>query len=296
MTMSKKVEEKKQKSYEKQNQFLEVLKRLVKNKTAVAGFIIFIILALASICAPLLTPYSYSTPSPAEALQGPSAAHIFGTDNLGRDLFTRILYGGRVSLGLSLLAVAFSTICGVVIGAICGYFGKGLDNVVMRLLDIIQAIPAMLLTIIIATSLGTGLDKTVLALGIGPIPLMARLTRSSVMKASSFEYVEAAEAIGCSQFRRIFMHVLPNSLAPMIVEASMGVASTILSLSSLSYIGLGVQPPTPEWGALLSGAKLYMRSHPYLIIFPGVFIALTVLALNLAGDGLRDALDPRLRQ
>jgi peptide/nickel transport system permease protein len=190
--------------------------------------------------------------------------------------------------------IAAATV-GVLLGALCGYIGGRFDFTVMRFLDIFQAIPGMLLTIAISAALGAGFDKTILALAISRIPAIARITRSSVMKVSGNEFLEAAEAIGCSNIRRIFVHVLPNSLAPVIVEITMGIASTVLVLASLSYIGLGIQPPTPEWGAMLSAAKGYIRTYPYMIFFPGVFIASTVLALNLAGDGLRDALDPKLK-
>jgi peptide/nickel transport system permease protein len=226
----------------------------------------------------------------------PCLQHLFGTDEIGRDILTRVLYGGRYSLSIGFIAIGSSCIVGSIIGAFCGYYGGMIDNIIMRFLDIFQALPGMLLTITISAALGTGFDKTILALAIGRIPGFARMMRSSIMNVRGNEFIEAAEAIGCGQLRRIFKHAVPNALAPVIVEMTMGIANCVLTLSSLSYIGLGVQPPTPEWGAMLSSAKAYIRSYPYMIIFPGIFIALTVLSLNLAGDGLRDALDPKLKK
>ena len=279
----------------KEKQFVIVIKRLFKSPTATAGIIIFGVLALLAIFSPVITPYHYAEINPSTRFLSPSWTHPCGTDNLGRDIFTRILFGGRYSLSMGFIAVFVSATFGILIGSLCGYFGGRLDNYVMRFLDIFQAIPGMLLTIAIAAALGSGFDKTILALAVSHIPQQARITRSSVMKVRGNEFIEAAEAIGCNQFRRIFIHVLPNSLAPVLVQVTMEIANTILILSSLSYIGLGIQPPIPEWGAMLSAGRAYIRTYPYMIIFPGLFIAITVLALNLAGDGLRDALDPRLK-
>lgn len=272
-----------------------VIKRLRKNKTAMFGLFIFTLLALSAIFAPLLSPYGYATLDMKHAFQGPSAAHWFGTDDLGRDIFTRILYGGRYSLTIGIISVSFALVAGVVIGTIAGYFGGRADNLIMRFLDIFQSIPGLILTIAISAALGSGFDKTILALSISRIPSFARVLRASIMRVREQEYLEAAESIRCGKFRIIMKYVLPNSLAPLIVEATMGVANTVLTAASLSYIGLGVQPPTPEWGAMLSGAKGYIRDYSYMLTFPGLFIAITVLCLNMLGDGLRDALDPRLK-
>jgi len=279
----------------KESQFLAVVKRIIRNPTAATGFTIFLVLVFLAVFAPVLSPYKYTQMNMRETFQGPSLKHLCGTDNLGRDIFTRLIYGGRYSLSMGFIAMIAAATIGVMLGSLCGYFLGKFDFYVMRFLDIFQAIPGMLLTIAISAALGAGFDKTILALAISRIPAVTRLTRSAVMKVRQNEFVEAAEAIGCSQFRRIFLHVLPNSLAPVIVEITMGIANTVLVLSSLSYIGLGVQPPTPEWGAMLSAAKGYIRTYPYMILFPGLFIATTVLSLNLAGDGLRDALDPKLK-
>lgn len=272
-----------------------VLSRLARNRNAVIGLIIFVALILSVILIPIFSGYGMSDMDMANKCQGPSAAHPFGTDDFGRDIFIRIFYGGRYSLSISLIAVALSTAVGMAIGAVAGYFGGAVDNLLMRILDAIQAIPSLLLTIIVSTVLGTGFDKTILALAITRIPGTVRLLRASVLQTREEQYLEAAEAIGCSHLRRILRYVLPNSWSPIIVHATMGVANTVLSLASLSYIGLGISPPTPEWGAMLSMARGYLRDYPYMLIFPGLFICLTVLSLNMFGDGLRDALDPKLK-
>ena len=269
--------------------------RFLRNPTAVAGLIIFAILAILAILAPYITPYDYKTMDPRSLFQEPSWKHWCGTDQLGRDILTRLLYGGRYSMSMGFIAVGFAAICGVALGSICGFFGGKLDEYVMRFLDIFQAIPGILLTICMAAALGNGFDKVIWALAITRVPGIARLMRGSVMKIRSVEYIEAAEAIGCSKARRIIKYIIPNALAPVIVEVTMGIASTVLQLATLSYIGLGVQPPTPEWGAMLSDAKKYVLTHPRLLVYPGVFIAMTVLALNFIGDGLRDAFDRKLK-
>lgn len=272
-----------------------VIKRLGKNRTAVFGLIVFVILALLAIFSTIINPYVYDAMSLKEKNQSPSADHWFGTDDLGRDIMSRVLYGGRYSLSIGLLAIIAALAVGVFIGAISGFFGGWVDNIIMRILDIIQAVPGMLMTIAISTALGTGFTNTVLALALSRIPQFARVLRAQVLSTRTQEYVEAAQAIGCSNARRIVKYVLPNSFAPVLVSATMGVANTILMLASLSYIGLGVQPPTPEWGAMLSAARPFIREYPYQLVFPGIFIGLAVLALNLFGDGLRDALDPKLK-
>lgn len=283
------------KKQKKESANAAAIKRLRKNKTAMFGLVIFVLLALSAIFAPLLSPYGYATLDMKHAFQGPSAAHWFGTDDLGRDIFTRILYGGRYSLTIGIISVSFALVVGIVIGTVAGYFGGMVDNLIMRFLDIFQSIPGLILTIAISAALGSGFDKTILALSISRIPSFARVLRASIMRVREQEYLEAAESIRCGKFRIIMKYVLPNSWAPLIVEATMGVANTVLTAASLSYIGLGVQPPTPEWGAMLSGAKGYIRDYSYMLTFPGIFIALTVLCLNMLGDGLRDALDPRLK-
>lgn len=279
----------------RETEFSASMKRLYKNKVAMFGLMLFCTLALLSVFAPLIAPYNYTEMNIAERLQTPSWKHILGTDELGRDIFSRILYGGRYSLSIGILAIGFAVACGIVIGSVAGYFGGWVDNIIMRVLDVIQSIPGILLTIAMSAALGSGFDKTIIALSISRIPSMARMIRASMMRIRKEEYLEAAESLGCSKFRQIMRYLLPNCYTPLLVNATMGVASMVLETASLSYIGLGVQPPTPEWGAMLAASKGFIRNYPHTLIVPGVFIALAVLGLNLFGDGLRDALDPKLK-
>lgn len=279
----------------KNSEFGAAINRLSKNKTAMTGVCIFMALVLLSVFAPVFTNYEYDALNLPEKFQGPSLRHLFGTDEMGRDIFTRIIYGGRYSLSIGVMATAVGLFFGVILGSIAGFYGGKIDNWLMRFLDIFQSIPILLLSIVIATALGAGFDKTILALAIAQIPDYARQMRASILQVRSLEYIEAADAIGCGTFRQIVRYVLPNSFAPLLVSTTMGVAGTILMTASLSYLGIGIQPPTPEWGAMLSAAKVYIRHYPHLLFFPGVMIAITVLALNMFGDGLRDALDPKLK-
>lgn len=288
----KKIKVKKQKQV---SEFGAAMRRLAKNKTAMIGLGIFVVLLVLAILSPVINPYDYATPNVKDRCQGPSLKHWFGTDELGRDIFSRIMYGGRYSLTIGLIATLSSMLAGIVLGAVAGFFGGWVDNLIMRFLDVVQSIPGLLLTICVSAALGTGFDKTILALSVSRIPGMARTLRASVMQTRNEEYVEAAGVIGCGTFRTIVKYVLPNSFALLLVSATMGIANTILTTASLSYIGLGIQPPTPEWGAMLSAAKKFIRDYPYMLIFPGLFIAITVLSLNMLGDGLRDALDPKLK-
>ena len=279
----------------KNSQFLEVLKRLSKSKTATIGLIIIVIEIILAILAPLIIPYDPNAIDILGKLTGPSAQHWFGTDELGRDIFSRILYGSRYSLSIGIIGTLITTIIGTFIGAIVGYYGGTFDNIFMRILDVIQAMPPILFTIVIATALGSGFQNTLLALAVSGIPGAVRLVRGSVLGIRKMEYLESAESINCPKMRTIFVHVLPNAISPSIVAASMNVASLILTAAGLSFIGLGVQAPTPEWGAMLSASRNYIRDYPYMVLFPGLAIAVTVLALNLLGDGLRDAMDPKLK-
>lgn len=280
----------------RESQILAILKRLKKNKLAMTGGVILVIIVLAAIFAPLLTPYSYDTMDTAHALEGPSSAHWCGTDNLGRDLFTRLLYGARYSLALGFVSVIVSQLFGILIGSVVGYYGGVVEDVVMRILDVIQSIPGTLFTITVATVFGNGFGNTILALAISHIPGSARSTRALVLSVRKNEYLEAAEACNCSDIRKITTHIIPNIISYMIVSLTTATAYTILQAASLSYIGLGVQPPQPEWGALLTGARDYMRDYTYLLIAPCICIAITVLSLNLLGDGLRDAMDPKMKK
>lgn len=273
-----------------------VFKQLSKNRLAMLGLVIFLLELAVVIAAPLIIPYDYTAMDITAIQQGPSAQHLFGTDELGRDIFSRILYGGRYSITMGLLSVTISTTVGMTIGAIAGYFGGWVDNIIMRVLDVIQSLPAMLLTIVISAALGSGYVNTILALSVNGLPAAARMLRAQMLKVRDSEYIEAAVSINCSRFRIITSHLVPNSLSANIVQATMGVANMIVMAASLSFIGLGVQPPTPEWGAMLSGARQFIRQCPHMVIAPGLAIAITILALNLMGDGLRDALDPKLKR
>ncbi|MBD5393169.1 MAG: ABC transporter permease [Lachnospiraceae bacterium] len=280
----------------KESQLLSILKRLARNKLSVAGGIILLIIILGAVFAPLIAPYSYDAMDAQHILEKPSRLHICGTDNLGRDIFSRLLYGARYSLALGFVSVIVSQFFGVIIGSVVGYYGGVLEDAVMRVLDVIQSIPGTLLTITVATVFGSGFGNTILALAISHIPGSARNTRALVLSVRKNEYLEAADACNCSDIRKIVTHILPNIISYMIVSFITATAYTILQAASLSYIGLGVQPPTPEWGALLTSARDYMRDYTYMLIFPCIFIALTVLSLNLLGDGLRDAMDPKMKR
>ena len=280
----------------KQSEFVRVMKQMSKNKLAMFGLIILLAELVLVLLAPVIAPYEYSYMDAMAMQQGPSAAHWFGTDELGRDIFSHVLYGGRYSITMGLFAVLISQTMGIALGAVAGYFGGQVDNVMMRALDIVQSLPAMLLSIVLSTVLGPGYMNTILALSVNGMPGAARMLRAQMMKVRDCEYIEAAQSINCSKFRIIVNHMIPNSFSPNIVQATMGVAHMITMAASLSFIGLGVQPPTPEWGAMLSGSRQFIRQCPHMVIFPGLAIAITILALNLMGDGLRDALDPKLKR
>ncbi len=279
----------------KNSEFLRVLRQLSKNKAAMLGLIIFVVEVIVAILAPLIAPYDYSMMDMTNCFATPSLAHPFGCDDMGRDIFSRVLIGARYSISSGVLAVGFALVIGMAIGAVAGFFGGWVDNLVMRLLDVIQAIPGMVMMIVISAVLGPGFVNTIIAMAFGSIPGMARMLRAQMLKVRENEYIEAAVSINCSKLRIVMSHLLPNCMSPMIVQATMGVAQTITLCAGLSFIGLGVQPPTPEWGAMLAAARQFIRQAPHLVIFPGVAIAITVLALNLMGDGLRDALDPKLK-
>jgi ABC-type dipeptide/oligopeptide/nickel transport system permease subunit len=280
---------------EKSSLLLETLQRMLKSPGAKVGTVLFLLIILASLCAPLIAPYKPNDMDLKHMYAGPSSLHWMGTDGLGRDQLTRLLYGGRYSLALGIFASVFGAFFGVIIGSLAGYFGGRTETLVMRLMDIWSSIPGMLLCILISATLGKGFFNTVLALSLGGVPEAARYIRAQILKERSKEYLEAAEAINCSKFSIMFRHLLPNVIQPILVNVTMGIGMVITMAAALSYIGLGVQPPTPEWGALLSAGRSHILNYPYLIMFPGLVIAITVFAVNLMGDGLRDALDPKLR-
>jgi peptide/nickel transport system permease protein len=280
----------------KQSEFKLVARRLAKNPMALISFFVAIFLVFIAIFAPLIAPYPYDKQDLMHTRKPPSAEHWFGTDELGRDVFSRVIYGSRYSLSIGILAVALGTVIGLFLGAIAGYFGGAADDIVMRFMDILQSIPGILLAITISVVLGPGFFNTLLALSIGGIAMGCRLTRAAILNIRSQEYLEAATSINASTPRIITRHVLPNSFSPLLVSATLSIGNVIMAAAMLSFIGLGVQPPTPEWGSMIAGGRSLIRACPWMVTFPGIFIMLTVLALNLFGDGLRDALDPKLKK
>ena len=280
----------------KQTRLHEIWVQLKRNKLAVVSMFVLIALVLVAVLAPVLAPYYYDDQNVANKYAKPSAEHPLGTDKLGRDILSRLIYGSRASLTMGIVAVLIGGLIGIIIGAISGYYGSWVDNLMMRLLDIYQAIPMFLLCVALAAILGASLRNAIIALGLGIVPGYARIMRASVMTVRETEYIESAKSINCGVFRIITKHIIPNAIGPMIVQLTMGVGSCILSGAALSYIGLGVQPPTPEWGSMISEARAVMRQYPTHAIFPGICIMIAVLACNLLGDGLRDALDPKLKQ
>ena len=281
----------------KQSQMADVWFRLKKNKAAMCGLAVIIIIALLAIFADVIADYETKVIAqyPAERYQSPSWEHIFGTDAYGRDIFARVIHGARYSLMFGIVCTAVSLVGGALIGASAAFFGGKVENIIMRILDTIACIPAMLLTLSLVSAFGAGLQSLMLAISIGSIPSFARVVRSVVLTVVRQDYIEAAKATGVGTFRTIVFHVFPNAIGIIIVDATMNIAGLIMSAASLSFIGMGIQPPEPEWGAMLSGARDYMESAVWLMLFPGLFIMLSAYSFNLVGDGLRDALDPRLR-
>ena len=282
----------------KRSQFEEVWRRLKKNKMAMIGLAIVLFLVLLAVFADFLFNYEEVVikQNTAIRLQGPSAEHWFGTDEFGRDILARLVHGGRISLVVGVIAVAIALVLGGTLGAISGFFGGKVDMLISRAMDILLAVPSLLLSITIVSALGPSIINLMIAIAVSSVPGYARIVRSSVMTVRDNEFVEAAKAIGANDAQIIASHILPNCLAPIIVQVSLKVASAILSTSGLSFLGLGVKAPTPEWGSMLSGGRAYLRNAPHLTVFPGLCIMLTILSMNLLGDGLRDALDPKLKQ
>ena len=280
----------------RRSQLAEVWGRLLQNKLAVVGMIIVILLILMCIFAKFICRYSYDEQNYGEALMMPCAQHILGTDNYGRDLFARIVYGGRISLLTAVLAVAISLVIGGAMGAVAGYFGGTVDNVIMRVTDLLQAIPGTLLAVCVSAMLGSGVWQTAIAIAAGGFAPSCRMMRATSLTIRTQEYIEAAKVNGASNLRIILTHTIPNCLAPMIVDASLRIGGSIMQISGLAFLGLGVQPPTPEWGSILNAGRVYLRTFWPLITFPGVAIVLTMFAFNVFGDGLRDALDPKLKR
>ncbi len=273
----------------------EIWRRFRKNRLAMVGLVMITLIVLVSLLAPFIAPYGLDEQNARNRLMAPCAEHIFGTDNYGRDIFTRVLYGGRISLAVAVVATAISGFFGIILGATAGYFGGRIDNGIMRVLDVFMALPATLTAIAISTVLGTGITKTMLALGLATVPRFARIVRGPILSLRSSEFIEAAQAIDVSTPKIIFRHVLPNVLSPIIVQATLYIANTLMVASSLSFVGLGVQPPSAEWGAMITAGRAYIKGNWWMITFPGLAILLSVFSMNVLGDGLRDALDPRLK-
>lgn len=284
------------KKSKKNSQAKEIWRRFKKNKVAMLGLVLLILVCLMAILADVIVPYEQATIQDiANRLQGPSGNHIFGTDELGRDVFARIVHGSRYSLLIGISTSIFSLIIGGFLGAVAGYYGGAIDNIIMRLTDVVMTVPPILLSLAVVAALGPNLTNLLIAITISCVPSMVRMVRSTVMTVVDMDYVDAAGSYGGSDMRIIFKYVIPNALGPIIVTTTMNVASMILSAAGLSFLGMGVQPPSPEWGALLSDARQYMFTAPHLLYIPGIFIVIAALSFNLAGDGLRDALDPKLK-
>ncbi len=282
--------------YKKSSQVREIWRRFKKNKTAMLGLYILSITVLVAIFADLIVPYQKAVLQVGrERLQLPSAAHWFGTDGFGRDVFARVVHGSRYSLLIGVSTSLIALVLGGLLGAAAGYYGGRADNFIMRIMDVFMCIPPILLALAIVAALGPSLQNLLIAITISAMPDKTRLIRSTILTVAEQDFVEAAHSYGAKDLRIIIKYILPNAIGPVIVSTTMGIASMILSAAGLSYLGMGVQPPAPEWGAMLSEARQYMRQAAYLLYFPGIAILLSALSFNLVGDGLRDALDPKLR-
>ncbi|GAB6988060.1 nickel transporter permease [Paenibacillus pini] len=266
-----------------------------KNKTALLGLGLILFFIIIAIIAPYIAPYGYKDQQLMDRLKPPSSAHWFGTDDFGRDLFTRVLFGARISLWVGFFSVIGSIVVGTVLGILAGYYGKWADMLISRLFDIVLAFPSILLAIAIVAILGPSLQNALYAIAIVNIPTYGRLVRAKVLSLKNEEYIMSAKAIGMKNNRILFSHILPNSLTPIIVQGTLGIATAIIEAAALGFLGLGAQPPDPEWGKMLSDSRQFIQKAPWTVVFPGVSIMLTVLGFNLMGDGLRDVLDPRMK-
>lgn len=280
----------------KDSSFGSVFVQFTRNKAAVIGIILIFLLIIMAIIAPVIAPYNYTAIDPIHANEAPSAQHIFGTDSFGRDILSRIFFGARASLGIGIGSSLIGVIIGVIFGSIAGFFGGIVESLILRICDVIQSIPNILLCILISQLLGQGLFPTMVALAFYSIPEVVRLLRSSMMSLRDQEFIEASRAINCSKLRILCVHMLPNSLSSVIVSFSIGVGMKIMNSAGLSFLGLGIQEPMAEWGAMISAGRAAMRYAPHVVLIPGIFVAIVVLAFNIVGDGLRDSLDPKLRR
>lgn len=273
----------------------DTLRRLARSRSALAGGLLFTLIALIVMLAPALSPYSPIKTNQRMPLEAPSAAHLMGTDRFGRDIFARVLWGGRLSLSVGVVAVGIAAFSGVTFGLIAGYYGRRVDAVIMRAVDLLLAFPSILLALAIIATLGSSLVNLMIAVGVAGIPDYVRITRGAVLTLREREFVLSARVVGCRDYAIIFRHILPNVLAPVTVLATLGVASAIITGSALSFLGLGIRPPAPEWGNMLADGREFLEAAWWVAFFPGLAIMLAVLSINLLGDGLRDVLDPRLR-
>ena len=286
----------KQNKNKKHSQLREVWRRFRKSKTAMFGLVLLVLVLMMAIFADVIVPYSKATEQNILVRkQGPSAEHWFGTDELGRDVFARVVHGSRYSLLIGISTSVLSLLLGGLLGALAAFYGGKVDNIIMRLTDVVMTVPPILLSLAVVAALGPNLKNLLLAITISCVPSMVRMVRSVVLTVSDQDYIEDARSYGASDIRIILKYVIPNALGPIIVTTTMNVAGMILSAAGLSFIGMGVQPPAPEWGALLSDAEIYMFDAPHLLYFPGLFIVISALSFSLVGDGLRDALDPKLK-
>ncbi|WP_153463271.1 MULTISPECIES: nickel transporter permease [Sediminibacillus] len=276
--------------------WLDAFSRLIRSKTSFIGLLIILLLLVVAAMAPVVATHDPTDQQLLDRYLAPSGDHWLGTDELGRDIYSRIVYGTRISIQIGLIAVGISAVIGILLGGIAGYFGRWVDQVIMRVIDILMAFPSILLAIALVAVLGASLTNAMIAIGIVGVPQFARIVRSTVLSVKETEYIEAARAIGAKNNRILFQHVLPNCLAPIIVQATLSIGTAILDAAGLSFLGLGAQPPSPEWGAMLSDGRAALQTAPWVVAFPGLAIFLVVLGFNLFGDGLRDALDPRLKQ
>ena len=274
---------------------LEAGRRLLRSRSGVVGGALLLAIGLSILLAPALSPYDPIKTNQRDPLEPPSVAHLMGTDRFGRDILSRVLWGGRISLAVGLVSVGIAACSGVVLGLAAGYYGRRVDAVIMRLTDLLLAFPGILLALAIIATLGSSLPNLMIAVGIAAIPEYIRITRGTVLGLVEQEYVLAARVVGCRDDAVIFKHILPNVTAPLIVLATLGTAGAIITGSALSFLGLGIRPPAPEWGNMLAEGREFLRYAWWVAFFPGLAIMLAVLAINLLGDGLRDALDPRLR-
>ncbi|MEH7393515.1 ABC transporter permease [Bacillus sp. JJ1474] len=280
----------------KQERWRQVIFAITSNRAALFGGIIIIFYLIMTLFAPFLAPYDPYVIQLENKLQPPNIEHWMGTDDKGRDILSRILYGSRLSMGVGISSVLFGAIFGITLGLLAGYYGKWVDNIICRVLDVMLAFPGILLALAIISALGPSLINVTIAVGVFSIPLFARIVRGSTMEVKKLEYIEAIRVLGANDAIIIFRHILPNILSPIIVQGTLRLATAILSAAGLSFLGLGAQPPSPEWGTMLSSGRDFLFSAPYMAIFPGLVISILVLGFNLFGDGLRDALDPRMKK